>query len=93
MQPKLTYPSANLFTTQGIAHLRDYPDPNFVETLIAISTYSAALIGYEGPKATMQHPNHKSAISHIDKIDACIESELSKCRIDGNDLEPGHGTR
>src|SRR5436190_6206022 len=75
---------------QGIAHLlRNYPEPKFVDTLITISTHGAR-VGYQGPKACMQWPNHKSAISHTDAIETSIESELSKGRIKLLSKLPAH---
>ena len=67
---------------QGIAQLlRDYPNPQFVETLVSIAS-SGAHIGYEGSlHRTVQQPNHSSSLMNSGAITAAIESEVKKGRI------------
>ena len=74
----------------GIACLlQHYPDPEFVNTLVTISTHGAR-IGYQGPKACIMQPNHKSATLHVGIIEANIQSELRKGRIKQLPHLPSH---
>jgi hypothetical protein len=67
---------------QGIAQLlQDYPNRQFVETLVSIAS-SGAHIGYEGsPRCSVQRPNHPSSLMNSEIITAAIESEVKKGRI------------
>ncbi|KAL1936893.1 hypothetical protein VTO73DRAFT_4842 [Trametes versicolor] len=64
-------------------HLRDYPDPAFVETLLRIIDYGAD-VGFLGDRAVSQGSrNLSSAAEHADVVDTDLQLQLSKRRVHG----------
>ena len=69
--------TANVLHPQNIAHLlQQYPNRQFVETLISIAI-SGVRIGYEGSLfAQTRRSNHTSAFTHPEIITNTIQSEI-----------------
>ncbi|KAL1939199.1 hypothetical protein VTO73DRAFT_10240 [Trametes versicolor] len=64
-------------------HLRDYPDPAFVETILHIIDYGAN-VGFLGDRATSQvSRNLSSATEHESLVEADLQLQLSKQRVHG----------
>ena len=75
---------------QGIRNLlKHYPDETFVNNLVSIAQHGAR-IGYVGPVTRVRRPNHLSAWTRSEVIDASIASELAKGRIKGIATLPEH---
>ena len=77
----LPLPNTNTLNVGGLTRLlRNYPDLQFVHTLIAIAQHGAQ-IGCDGPHGCTRQPNHSSGLMHADVITKSIQLELDKGRI------------
>jgi Reverse transcriptase (RNA-dependent DNA polymerase) len=76
--------------TQKIQHhLQNYPNSEFTQTLIGITTYGAR-VGFVGSnRQIVQSPNHSSIHNHMEVIDNYIEKEILAGRVhEIKDLPP-----
>ena len=62
-------------------HLREYPEQEFTNTLVGITTHGARVGFTTPPSHRVSCPNHPSIHEHMEVIDKYIENEISADRV------------